>query len=53
MQIVPDFTLPSDNPNETPEPVSPVDTPDPNEPAPATATPAPTVMPHQGGEFTG
>ena len=53
MQIVPDFTLPSDNPNETPEPVSPVDTPDPNEPAPATATPAPTVMSHQGGEFTG
>ena len=50
MQVIPDYTLPSDDPNTTPQPVT---TPDPNATAPATSTPEPTVMPHQNGEFTG
>lgn len=49
MEMVTDYSLPSDNPVATPETA----TPDPDAPATETPTPAPTPIPHQDGAFTG
>ena len=48
------YGLPSDAPSSaTPPPGSPQETPDPDAPPSESPTPPPTVMPHQGGSFTG
>lgn len=59
MQNVMDYTLPTDDPNATPNlpngadnPPDPDRTPDPDTPV-ETPPPTPTAMPHQGGSFTG
>ena len=53
LETIGNYTLPTNGPGATPNPIGTQEPEDPNAPPPETPTPTPTVMPHQGGSFTG
>ena len=53
MEQIGNYTLPTNGPDTTPNPIGTTEPTDPDATPPETPTPTPTVMPHQGGSFTG